>query len=145
MVRIVFILVLSLSAYALVPSAYPAFPAWACALGGFVLGGFIIFFEVRLEKVSLKRLIGAAFGSVLGIFGAFLMSLVLSRAGTPPFLQVWISRKNFVLAAEFIMRRPHGQMRDGVTSILQVEMGNGAVVWGVSSMEDLYIRAHAPA
>ena len=44
------------------------------------IGGSIIFFEIRLEQVSLKRLIGAAFGSVLGIFGAFLMSLVLSKA-----------------------------------------------------------------
>ncbi len=103
-VRIVFILVLSLSAYALVPSAYPTVPAWVCALGGLILGGFIIFFEVRLEKVSLKRLIGAAFGSVLGIFGAFLMSLVLSRAGTPSFLQVclllWMTYIGLIVGAK---------------------------------------------
>jgi len=103
-VRIVFILVLSLSAYALVPSAYPTVPAWICALGGLILGGFIIFFEVRLEKVSLKRLIGAAFGSVLGIFGAFLMSLVLSRAGTPSFLQVclllWMTYIGLIVGAK---------------------------------------------
>ena len=38
------------------------------AVGGLILGGGIIFFEIRLEQVSLKRLIGAAFGAVLGIF-----------------------------------------------------------------------------
>ena len=53
-----------------------------------VIGALIILFEIRLEQVSLKRLIGAAFGSVLGIVGAFLMSLVLGRADAPPFLQV---------------------------------------------------------
>ena len=37
-------------------------------------------FEIRLEQVSLKRLIGAAFGSVLGIIGAYLMSLVIREA-----------------------------------------------------------------
>ena len=46
-------------------------------------------FEIRLEHVSLKRLIGAACGSVLGIFGAYLMSLVLDKARpASPFLQV---------------------------------------------------------
>ena len=86
-VRIIFILVLALTAYALDPLGYPK---WICAAAGLVLGAFIIFFEIRLERVSLKRLIGAAFGSVLGIFGAFLMSLVLSRANVPPFVEVSI-------------------------------------------------------
>jgi uncharacterized protein YacL len=58
------------------------------AAAGLLLGCGIIFFEVRLEKVSLKRLIGAAFGSLLGILGAFLMSLVVSKASPEPFLQV---------------------------------------------------------
>ncbi len=84
-VRAIFVLVLSVCAYALHPYGVP--PAIAAA-GGFVIGGSIVFFEIRLEKVSLKRLIGAAFGSVLGIFGAFLMSLVLSKATPEPFLQV---------------------------------------------------------
>ena len=51
---------------------------------------------MRLEKVSLKRMIGAAFGSVLGIIGAFFMSLVLrwarpdggGAAQLIPFIQV---------------------------------------------------------
>jgi uncharacterized protein YacL len=46
-----------------------------------LLGGFcIIIFELRLRTVSLKRLIGAAIGSVLGIVGAFLMSAVLASS-----------------------------------------------------------------
>jgi uncharacterized protein YacL len=58
------------------------------AAGGAIFGVCIIFFEMRLERVSLKRLIGAACGSVLGIVGAFIMSLVLAKASPEPFLQV---------------------------------------------------------
>jgi uncharacterized protein YacL len=86
-VRAIFILVLTGSAYALHPFQLPPLVAAAC---GGLLGGCIIFFEIRLEQVSLKRLIGAAVGSVLGIFGAFLMSLVLEPATHQPFLQVGI-------------------------------------------------------
>jgi uncharacterized protein YacL len=49
-----------------------------CALSGMVLGVFFIFFEMRLEKASLKRLIGAAVGSILGILGALMISHLLS-------------------------------------------------------------------
>jgi uncharacterized protein YacL len=60
---------------------------------GAVCGVAIVFFEVRIKAVSLKRLIGAAVGSVLGILGAYLISLVLAQAlpnsyNTVPFLQV---------------------------------------------------------
>ena len=80
MVRAIFILVLAASAYVLHPFGLTREMA---AVGGLILGGCIIFFEIRLERVSLKRLIGAAAGSVLGIFGAFLMSLVLGEANAP--------------------------------------------------------------
>src|SRR5215475_13598620 len=73
-VRAIFILVIASCAFALQP--FNSSP-WVAAAGGLVVGGCIIFFEIRLEQVSLKRLIGAAVGSVLGIFGAFLMTLVL--------------------------------------------------------------------
>src|SRR6185436_7277334 len=84
-IRAIFILVLAVSAYFLTP--FHSTPL-AAASSGLLLGGAIIFFEIRLEQVSLKRLIGAAFGSVLGIIGAFLMSLVLSRATSDSFIQV---------------------------------------------------------
>jgi uncharacterized protein YacL len=76
-VRFIFVAVLTVSAFALHPFGSQA---WQAALGGMLFGVCIIFFEIRLEQVSLKRLIGAATGSVLGIIGAFLMSLVLGRA-----------------------------------------------------------------
>jgi len=86
LVRAIFVLIVAISTYALHP--FGASPI-AAAGAGLLLGIGIIFFEIRLEQVSLKRLIGAAVGSVLGIFGAFLMSLVLDRAvKEQPFLQI---------------------------------------------------------
>ena len=60
---------------------------------GAAIGALIVFFEVRVKQITLKRLIGSAFGSVLGILGAFLMSLVIGHAlpnntDTVPFLQL---------------------------------------------------------
>jgi uncharacterized protein YacL len=45
---------------------------------GLILGFIFILFEMRLEKASLKRLIGAALGSIFGILGAFMISHLLS-------------------------------------------------------------------
>jgi uncharacterized protein YacL len=57
------------------------------------MGLGVIGFELRVKEVSLRRLIGAAVGSVLGILGAFLMSIVIGRAlpdnsNTVPFVQI---------------------------------------------------------
>ena len=61
---------------------------------GFALGSAVILFEVRLRTVSLKRLIGAAIGSILGIIGASLFSVVIRNAVSQPriqsFLQLFI-------------------------------------------------------
>ncbi len=91
-VRLIFVLVVSGCAYYFQPFQLPPLMA---AAGGLIVGASIILFELRVEKVSLKRLIGAAFGSVLGIFGAYLMSLVLSRvnagnSATLHFLEIFI-------------------------------------------------------
>jgi uncharacterized protein YacL len=101
-VRTVFILVLALSAALLRPFGLSVWEAGAAGLG---LGLCIIFFEVRLEKVSLKRLIGAAVGSVLGIFGAFLISLVLDKAAPgQPFLHIvlllWMMYVGMIVGAK---------------------------------------------
>src|SRR3984957_6622963 len=43
----------------------------------------VFLFEIRLQRASMRRLIGAAFGSILGIIGAYLMGLVLQRTSIP--------------------------------------------------------------
>ena len=65
---------------------------WEAGLLGLVLSLAIIIFEIRLKQASLTRLIGAAVGSILGILGAFLMSLVIGYGpfehATRSFLQI---------------------------------------------------------
>jgi uncharacterized protein YacL len=100
-VRFVFILILSLAAFLLHPAQVAP---WVSALGGLVLGGGIVCFELRLEKVSLTRLIGAAVGSILGIAGAFLMSLVVEKALPaqpllPVCLLLWMTYVGLVVGA----------------------------------------------
>ena len=92
LIRTFFVLLLAGAAYYLRPFALEAWPA---ATVGALLGIAVVAFEVRLKQVSLRRLIGAAAGSVLGIFGAFLIALVIDRAlpgqsTTAPFLQLLI-------------------------------------------------------
>ncbi len=46
----------------------------------FWLGAAIVLFEIQVRKTTLKRLFGAAFGSLLGILGAYIIALVLGHA-----------------------------------------------------------------
>lgn len=92
LVRTTFVLVVALCAYFMQP--FGLTPPLSVALG-LALGVLFVLFEIRLKQVSLKRLIGSAIGSVLGILGAYLISLVLERAipvsaSTIPFLQILI-------------------------------------------------------
>jgi uncharacterized protein YacL len=76
-IRVLFVLLVAYAAFFLKP--FDLNPAMAAALGA-TTGLAVVLFEVRLKEVSLKRLIGAATGSVMGIFGAYLMSLVIAPA-----------------------------------------------------------------
>jgi uncharacterized protein YacL len=58
-------------------------PSWADALIGLAFALSVFLFEVRLQRASLRRLIGAAVGSILGILGSYLMGLVLLRTSIP--------------------------------------------------------------
>lgn len=92
LIRALFVLILTAAAYFLQP--FGLTQPFAAGTG-IILGLLIVVFEVRLKQVSLKRLIGAAVGSVLGIVGAFLFALVLAWAmpgarGTVSFLQLLI-------------------------------------------------------
>jgi uncharacterized protein YacL len=74
-VRVIFVLILAAASIHLHPFGLTSVRS---ALLGFALGIFFILFEIRLEKASLKRLMGAAFGSILGILGAVMISHLLS-------------------------------------------------------------------
>jgi uncharacterized protein YacL len=78
-VRTLFLLTLTLTAYHLEPFGLQGL--WAVGLG-FTCALGILYFEHRLKQATLKRLIGAAIGSILGIVGATLISLMLTSTGT---------------------------------------------------------------
>ena len=88
-VRAIFLLVLIAAAIHLDPFGLSGIKS---ALLGLALGVIFVFFEMRLEKASLKRLMGAAFGSILGILGAVMIGHLLSltdiEGGSKSFLQV---------------------------------------------------------
>jgi uncharacterized protein YacL len=108
--RGLFVALLGIAGYFLSPFKDPQAHAipWAGCAAGVVLGLGIVLFEIRVKEVSLKRLIGAAIGSTLGIVGAFLMATVLGwalRGQHPflPFLQVlvllWMTYIGLVIGA----------------------------------------------
>ncbi|MGO8731757.1 MAG: PIN/TRAM domain-containing protein [Terriglobia bacterium] len=74
-IRIIFVLVIIAASFQLHPFGLSKSMA---ALLGASLGVLFIFFEMRLEKASLKRLIGAGAGSIFGILGALMISHLLS-------------------------------------------------------------------
>ena len=53
------------------------------ALAGLLFAIAVVLFELRLRKASLRRLIGAAIGSILGILGAYLISLIFTHTTMP--------------------------------------------------------------
>jgi uncharacterized protein YacL len=76
MVWVIFTLVCAAASWNFRPFGLPD---WAAAVAGLTFAVAVILFELRLERASLKRLIGAAIGSILGILGAYLMTLVLAQ------------------------------------------------------------------
>jgi uncharacterized protein YacL len=91
LIRIVFLLLFSLACFLLRPFG---FSHWVAAGAGAVAAILVIVFELRVRAISLKRLIGAVIGSILGIFGAFLFSVVLRGSlpagGTLSALQIFV-------------------------------------------------------
>jgi uncharacterized protein YacL len=91
LVRLIFVILVTTSCYVLRPFGLQ--PLQAAGVG-IVFGCGIVFFEMRLHQVSLKRLIGAVIGSIFGILGAYLVSLVIHnsvpQAASQDFLQLFV-------------------------------------------------------
>jgi len=106
--RILFIVLLGCTAWFLEPFTGNTGLRPVDAALGVAIGLGVVFFELEVRKITLKRLIGAAVGSILGILGAFLACLVLARAfpenrSTVPFLQIalllWMAYIGLVVGA----------------------------------------------
>ena len=76
LIRFIFVLILGVSAACFRP---PLAPLWVAAGAGISLGIVCIILENRVQRVSLKRLIGMTAGASVGLICAALVSLVLSR------------------------------------------------------------------
>jgi uncharacterized protein YacL len=74
-VRTIFALTLTLAAYFIQPFG---FQGLSTIILGLISALGIIYFEHRLKRATLKRLIGAAVGSIMGIVGAALISDLLT-------------------------------------------------------------------
>jgi len=91
LIRLFFVVVVSLACYFIAPFHLPQ--TQDAAVGALV-GATVVLFEWKLRTVSLKRLIGAAIGSILGICGAYLFALVIRSSvpagNTQSFLQILV-------------------------------------------------------
>src|ERR1044072_8667700 len=76
LIRLIFTGVLVAAGYILRPVANDS---WISAGVGALVAVCIIFFELRIRRATLKTLIGAAVGSILGILGAYLIGSLISR------------------------------------------------------------------
>ena len=85
-IRITFILLLAMLGFLLIPLGETSYlSGWSAdarrvfsALLGALIALSIIGFEMRARDATLKTLIGAAVGSILGIVGAFLIGVLIS-------------------------------------------------------------------
>src|SRR5215469_919026 len=91
LIRLVFVLFVAVTCYRVLPFGSDALLNAAI---GVLVGVAVVIFEWRLHRTSLKRLIGAAIGSILGIVGAYLFALVihnsLAEGPVRSFLQIMV-------------------------------------------------------
>jgi uncharacterized protein YacL len=91
LIRFLFVVVVAVTCFVIDPFNLPRL--WDAGVGALV-GAAIVLFEWKLRMVSLKRLIGAAIGSILGICGAYLFALVIRNSvpegHTQSFLQILV-------------------------------------------------------
>jgi uncharacterized protein YacL len=78
LLRLLFVMLMAAVCYFLRPFGLQA--GWMSALAGVVAALAVIGFELRVRTLSVRRLMGAMAGSVLGIAGAALFCMVLRAA-----------------------------------------------------------------
>src|SRR5467141_1398685 len=79
-VRVVLVACAGAVSYTLGPFGRRGFPA---AGVGLLMAVVVLLAELRLRRVGLSGLLGGAFGVVLGVFAALLVTLVISRTDEP--------------------------------------------------------------
>jgi uncharacterized protein YacL len=95
-VRVIFVGVCTAAGFHFQPFSLPRIHG---AIAGFLFAFGVILFELRLRKASLRRLIGAATGSILGILGAYLTSLIFMHTTMPEATRSFFSLSIFLVMA----------------------------------------------
>src|SRR5271170_7756853 len=95
-VRLIFAIVCVAAGYHFQPFGLTRLLA---SIAGLLFAVAVILSEVRLRRASLRRLIGAATGSLLGILGAYLTSLILSHTSMPESTRSFFSLAIFLVMA----------------------------------------------
>jgi uncharacterized protein YacL len=75
-IRLIFTAILVIAGYKLKPFSNNE---WISAAAGALIAICIIVFELRIRRATLKTLIGAAAGSILGIIGAYLIGSLITH------------------------------------------------------------------
>ena len=91
LIRLIFTAILVAAGYVLHP--IPGHGLFSAGAAGLVAIA-IIFFEMRIRRSSLKTLIGAAVGSILGIVGAYLIGSLISSqeaVAVPPSTKTFLT------------------------------------------------------
>jgi uncharacterized protein YacL len=92
--RLIFVIVCTGAGFHFRPFSLSALQG---AIAGLVFSVSVILFELRLRKASLRRLIGAAVGSILGILGAYLISLIFTHTTIPESTRSFFSLAIFLV------------------------------------------------
>ncbi|HUJ31813.1 MAG TPA: PIN domain-containing protein [Candidatus Acidoferrum sp.] len=95
-VRFIFVVVCGAAGYHFRPFSLSKEMA---AAAGLLFAVAVILFEVRLRRASLRRLIGAAVGSIMGILGAYLTSLIFTHTTMPESTRSFFSLAIFLVMA----------------------------------------------
>jgi uncharacterized protein YacL len=93
-VRAIFVIVCGGAGFHFRPFSLPRATA---TLAGVAFAVAVIFLELRLRRASLRRLIGAVIGSIVGILGAYLTSLIFTHTTMPE------STRSFFSLAVFLV------------------------------------------
>jgi len=94
-IRIIFVAVCGVAGYHFRPFSLSHMNG---AIAGVCFAVAVVGLEVRLRKASLRRLIGAAVGSILGILGAYLTSVIMTHTTMPESTRSFFSLSIFLVA-----------------------------------------------
>jgi uncharacterized protein YacL len=94
--RVIFVIICAAAGFHFRPFSMPKEYG---AIAGFLFALGMVAFEVRLRKVSLRRLIGALTGAIFGILLAYLTALVLAHTTMPESTRSFFSLAIFLVLA----------------------------------------------